>query len=164
MIGTFTTFKYDDRAAFERREASDILVSTNRFTVAGMTWMWNMMIGNLRSSDGTLTDHLANARVLVGNGDRPMAFTDERLAGDLTAQAGLDAGFPTVAAIEGDEGMDAVEVTFRGTFGEDQAVFDWQERGVVTSAGVLIDRAVRDQGRKVLGAIWQVEARLRLDG
>lgn len=164
MIGTFTTTKYDSRAAFERREASDVLVSTNRFTTAGMTWMWNAMIGNLRSSDGTLTDHLGNARVLVGNGDRAFEFSDERLAGDQTAQADLDAGFPTVAVIESDEGLGAVEVTFRGTFGEDAAVFDWQERGVVTSAGVLIDRAVRDQGRKVLGAIWQVEARLRLEG
>jgi hypothetical protein len=130
MRGTFVTSKFADRAAFERREPYDVLTSHNSFTLVGMEWMWNMMIGNLRSSDGTLTDQLSSARVLVGNGDRPFAFTDERLAGDQTAQA----------------------------------PFDWQERGVVTAAGVLIDRAVRDQGRKVLGAIWQVEARLRLDG
>jgi hypothetical protein len=164
MRGTFVTSKFADRAAFERREPYDVLTSHNSFTLVGMEWMWNMMIGNLRSSDGTLTDQLSSARVLVGNGDRPFAFTDERLAGDQTAQAPLDAGFPTIERVEGDEGLDAVQVTFRGTFGEDQAAFDWQERGVVTAAGVLIDRAVRDQGRKVLGAIWQVEARLRLDG
>jgi hypothetical protein len=154
MRGTFVTSKFADRAAFERREPYDVLTSHNSFTLVGMEWMWNMMIGNLRSSDGTLTDQLSSARVLVGNGDRPFAFTDERLAGDQTAQAPLDAGFPTIERVEGDEGLDAVQVTFRGT----------QERGVVTAAGVLIDRAVRDQGRKVLGAIWQVEARLRLDG
>jgi hypothetical protein len=166
MIGTFVTTKYDDRAAFERREASDILVSRNRFTLVGMEWMWNMMIGNLRSSDGTLTDQLASARLLVGNGDAPVAFTDDRLAGGETAQAELDAGFPGIARVATEEPdvPDAVEITFRATFGEDVGAFDWQERGVVTAQGVLLDRAVRDQGRKVLGAIWQLEARLRLDG
>lgn len=164
MIGTFVTTKYADRAAFERREAYDVLTSTNRFTIGGMEWMWNMMIGNLRSSDGTLTDQLASARVLVGNGDREFAYTDDRLAGSETAQADLDAGFPTLERVVVDDVPSGMQVIFRGTFGEDAAAFDWQERGVVTAAGVLIDRAVRDQGRKVLGAIWQVEARLRLDG
>jgi hypothetical protein len=32
----------------------------------------------------------------------------------------------------------------------------------VSAQGVLIDRTVADQGRKVLGAIWQLEAALIL--
>jgi hypothetical protein len=166
MIGRFVTTQYDDRAAFERREPSGVHVCYNRFTLAGMEWMWQMMFGQLRSSDGTLTDHLGNARIVVGNGDQEVSFQDSRLSGQETAQADLDAGFPTIQRVgtEDPDIPDAVEAVFRATFGEDVAAFDWQERGVVTAQGVLIDRAVRDQGRKVLGAIWQLEARLRLVG
>lgn len=155
MIGRFTTRKFEDRAAFERRTPHDTHVSYNRFTQAGLEWMWNEMLGNLRQADGTLNDHLGSARLLVGNGSEPTAFSDTRLSGDQTAQ--VDSQTPVV---ERDGESETIAAVFRGVFGENEAIFDWQERGVVTAQGVLIDRAVRDQGRKVLGAVWELEARL----
>lgn len=163
VIGRFTTTQYESRSDFEHERPSALHVSHNRFTVVGMEWMWNMMAGYLRSSDGTLTDHLGNARIIVGNGTRGFEFSDERLAGDQTAQAQLDNGYPQIRRVAGDEGPDAVEIVFAATFGETDAIFDWQERGVVSSQGVLIDRAVSDGGRKPFGAVWSVEAALRLD-
>jgi hypothetical protein len=146
--GTFTTLKYQDG------ELLETLVCHNDFTNVGHTWMWQMMAGNLRDpTDGTLTDHLGAARIVVGNGPRMFMAGDERLDGPQTDQAGLDEGYPRV------EGS---VITFKSTFGERQAVFDWQERGVVTAQGVLIDRAVADQGRKVLGSVWVVVAELEL--
>lgn len=164
MIGVFTTTTFDSRRAFEERRPSGVFVSHNRFTLVGMEWMWQMMTGQLRDADGTLNDHLGSARLVVGNGSQDFSYADERLAGSETAQASPDEGFPTFERFATDEVPDAVDAVFRATFGEQEAAFDWQERGVVTAQGVLIDRAVADQGRKVLGAVWQLEARLRLVG
>lgn len=165
MIGTFTTTTFDNRRDFEERRPSGLYTNHNRFTLVGMEWMWRMMTGELRdAAAGTLTDHLGSARILVGNGDAEFSYGDTRLAGGETAQVALDSS-PTIeriAAIE--DGPDAVELVMRGTFGEQDANFEWAERGVVSAQGVLIDRAVGDNGRKPLGAIWQVEARLRLVG
>lgn len=164
MRGVFTTTKYDSRAAFERGDVADELVSRNSFTNVGLQWMWQMMAGQFRDADGTLTDHLGAARIVVGDGSRPFDLRDERLAGEETAQAALDPGYPGVALqAPGEDGHAAGVITFLATFGEDQAIFDWQERGVVTARGVLLDRAVGDQGRKVLGAVWQLRADLFLD-
>jgi hypothetical protein len=155
MIGRFTTTKYPDRPALEAGRPSDVVVSYNRFTRVGLEWMWQMMTGQLRDTQaGTLTDHLGNARLLVGNSSQEFAYGDERLAGDQTAQAPLDEGFPLVQPYDDGENV-GVQLLLRATF-------DWQERGVVSAQGVLIDRTVADQGRKVLGAVWQLEAALIL--
>lgn len=165
MIGTFTTTQYANRRDFEERRPCGLYVNRNRFTIVGMEWMWRMMTGQLRdTADGTLNDHMGNARILVGNGSEPFTYNDTRLAGSETAQASLDSSPPVIERIATDEVPDAVELVLRSTFGEDQANFEWAERGVVSAQGILIDRAVGDNGRKPLGAIWQVEARLRLVG
>lgn len=162
MIGKFTTRKFQNRPALEAGRPSDVAVSYNRFTQVGLNWMWEMMAGNLRDpQDRTLNDHLGSARLLVGNSSQPFAYGDTRLAGDQTAQAPLDEGFPLVQPYDNGD-TQGVQLLMRATFGEQDAAFDWQERGVVTAQGVLIDRSVQDQGRKVLGAIWQLEAALIL--
>jgi hypothetical protein len=153
VIGTFTTTKYDSRGAFIERRPSGVVVSRNSFTDVGLSWMWQMMTGLLRDpADGTLTDHLGKARLVVGDSAAPFSPADTRLAGENTAQAPLDSA-PMISN---------GSVTFTATFGEDIGGFDWQERGVVTAQGVLLDRAVGDQGRKVLGAVWTLQAILEL--
>lgn len=164
MIGKFTTRAYDSREAFEAGTCSAIHVTHNRFTDTGLLWMWRMMAGELRNGEGGLTDHLGSARIVVGDGSQDFSPADVRLTGAQTAQSDLDPGFPAVslAEIVGDEVDRVGRITLRATFGEADAAFDWQERGVVTAQGVLLDRAVSDQGRKVLGAIWECEATLDL--
>lgn len=157
MEGIFTTRKYDRAGRLH-----DVLVCRNGFTAVGMEWMWSMMTGLLRDEQGQLTDHLAGARVVVGSGTDGFQFGDEALRGAETAQAVLD-GQPQIRRVVDGDGA-GVEIVFAATFGERDGVFDWAERGVVTEQGVLIDRAVSDQGRKPLGVVWTVEAALRLDG
>lgn len=48
------------------------------------------------------------------------------------------------------------------SFREQDANFDWQRRELVTRDGVVIDRQVEDFGRKVLGAVWDVEIDMTL--
>lgn len=168
MIGVFTTTQYDSRSSFDAGRASDIRVCRNHFTQVGVKWMWEMMTGHLRSSDGTLNDHLGSARLVVGNGTLAYSPEQTRLTGDQTDQAQLDGGFPTVAVdvleLEDDLRLPVGRITFRATFDERAANFEWNEQGIVSAQGVLIDRAVGDGGRKPLGAVWQTEAVLELSG
>jgi hypothetical protein len=111
-------------------------------------------------------------RMVIGNGADPFSPEDTRLAGDQTDQRPFDDGYPILVGpvdAEGDPLPDGegdpsvgIRVSFQATFGERDAIFDWQERGVVTAQGVLIDRSVSDQGRKVLGQVWVVQANLDL--
>lgn len=164
MIGTFAVTKYADRRHFEHDCPHDVVVSRNAFTNEGLRWMWSMLLGQERDAAGGLTDQLQSARIVVGNGTDPFSGTDRRLAGDQTAQADMVTGYPALLGMTnvGDEGLEVCRLTFRSTFGERDAIFDWQERGVVTAQGVLLDRAVSDNGRKVLGSVWTVEASLDL--
>lgn len=166
MLGVFTTTKYDSRTAYEAGREDDVIVSTNRFTNVGLEWMWRMMAGLLRDGEGKVTDHLSAARLLVGNSSQEFDPSDTRLAGDLTAQAQLTEGYPVIEGpimLPSDDVVpNGWRIRFSALFGEDQAIFDWQERGVVTAQGVLLDRSVMDQGRKVLGAVWQLDAELTL--
>lgn len=149
MRGTFTTRKY--RAGADR--PYEVLVAHNAFVAVGLEWIWNVLAGNVRNEEGGLSDHLGKARLIVGNSSKPVAADDERLAGDLTAWAELDDGFPQV---------EGATITFHATFGEDVANFDWNERGVTSVQGVLLDRSVDDQGRKAPGTVWTLEAVLEL--
>lgn len=170
MRGTFTTRKYESRQALVAGQPFEVVESRNSFTNAGLRWLWDMALGNLRDADGGLTDQLASARIIVGDGDREFNGSDTRLAGEQTDQAAMDAGYPALFGMVGpgyDDQPDtegaACRLVLRATFGEQQAIFDWQERGVVTAQGVLLDRSVKDQGRKVLGSVWVCEAALDLE-
>jgi hypothetical protein len=55
-------------------------------------------------------------------------------------------------------------VTLTATFGEPEANFDWNVRGVVLADGTDIDRKVVDQGRKAEGSVWTLEIVLQFDG
>jgi hypothetical protein len=168
VIGTFTTTRFDSRRDFDERRSSGAYVCRNHFTEIGVRWMWEMMTGRLRSSDGTLNDHLGSARLVVGNGDLAYAPEQSRLTGDQTAQADMDNGFPLTSVEMTDVGEDlrlpVGRITLRAVFDENTGNFEWREQGVVTAQGVLIDRAVGDAGRKPLGAVWETQAVLELSG
>lgn len=146
MKGTFTTTVYNSRREFEDQCPSRVVVHHNDFTNVGYEWMWRRMAGQA-------PDSLDGASIGVGNGGDVFTGGETELAGDLTAERPLDDGFPLIAG---------PKITFQATFGERDAGFDWMERGVYTPSGVLIDRAVGDAGRKVLGAVWVVQAELEL--
>lgn len=168
VAGTFTTTKYADRGAYLEHRPSDILVSHNRFVAVGLDLMWRLLLGQVRNEDGGLSDHLGKGRLIVGNGDAPPTEADERLAGEETAWAALDEGYPrldgmtTISEAGEDPPVRACRVTFQATFGEDAGNFDWLERGITSVQGVLIDRSVEDHGRKAAGSVWTLNASLDL--
>lgn len=165
MKGTFKTVTYDSRADYVAQRPSSLFVQHNDFTAVGLEWLWSVALGNLRAQDGGMLDHLDNARLVVGNGDAAFSVKDTRLAGAETAMAELDEGFPRADGMidPGDDGgPSAYRVTFQGTFTEFEANFDWRERGLVSSQGVLIDRSVSDQGRKAPGTIWTTSVSIDL--
>lgn len=175
LRGTFTTVKYADRGAYLERRPSGVLVSHNHFVAAGLDLMWRILLGQVRNEDGGLSDHLGKGRLIVGNGTAPVQEADERLAGEQTAWAALDDGYPRldgmVTVTEPSEPVEtepaepperACRATFQATFAEEAANFEWLERGVTSVQGVLIDRSVEDHGRKVPGSIWTLSLALDL--
>ena len=146
MKGTFRTTMYDSREDFILQRPSGVHVVYNSFTNIGIEWMWMRMAG-------LVPDDLSQAQIVVGDGRAGVLATDDKLYGENQSSTGLNDGFPLVVG---------VRIQFRATFGEREAIHEWHERGIVVPSGILVDRAVGDQGRKVLGAVWDVEAELEL--
>lgn len=55
-------------------------------------------------------------------------------------------------------------VVLRTTFGEDEANFEWATRSIILPDGTEVDRIEEDQGRKAVGQVWGLEARIDLGG
>lgn len=53
-------------------------------------------------------------------------------------------------------------VTVVATFGELDANFEWSDRRILTADGELVDSDPGDHGRKVMGAVWTVQAQIEL--
>lgn len=51
-------------------------------------------------------------------------------------------------------------VVLRATFDEEEANFEWATRSIVLADGTEIDRIEADQGRKAVGQVWVLEARI----
>lgn len=146
MKGTFHTFVYPTLADYEAGRLWRHWTCHNDFTNVGYEWMWRRMAG----LEG---DSLAGATIAVGDGGGLFTGGDIALQGQQQASRPLDEGFPIITG---------ATITFQATFGERDGAFDWHERGIYTPSGVLLDRAVGDQGRKVFGAVWVVQAELEL--
>ncbi len=83
-------------------------------------------------------------------------IVEERLAG---AQLQVGNGETAVAVpIESIEVAEDGTVKLVGTFGEEQANFDWRSRSILLADGTEIDRVEEDQGRKAQGSVWTLEA------
>lgn len=54
-------------------------------------------------------------------------------------------------------------LTLVATFGEQDANFEWAVTEILSAQGVVVDREVRDNGRKAAGAVWTSETVLELD-
>jgi len=148
VIGTFTTRMYDSREDQILELPSGVHVVRNAFTNVGMNWMWMKMVG-------LMPDDLSQAHIVVGDSGATFTGGEERLVGTTISSAPMMEGFPQVTG---------TKILLRAEFGERDGIHEWAERGVIVPSGVLIDRAVADQGRKVLGAVWVVEAELELAG
>jgi hypothetical protein len=120
------------------------------FTVQGLDWMSELAVSNLEG-----------ATIVVGNGNTEEQPQDAELAGEMTASAQVQE-IEYVGRIKLESGEERHRLILRATFDEEVANFEWSERAVRLADGRMIDRVVQDQGRKVSGQIWAVEAALDL--
>jgi hypothetical protein len=84
-------------------------------------------------------EDLEGGTIMVGDGD------------GKTASAPIEMAFV-------DDGL----VRVSATFGESDAVFEWRERAVLTKDGIVFDVETEDGGRKILGAVWDVEVEIEI--
>lgn len=97
-------------------------------------------------SSPTLWDN-SNARVGVGNSSTGANPTDSGLLGGSTAFASMDGGYPQ---------RSGQVASWKGTFGDGQAEFAWEEFTVDNGAvgDVNLNRYVTSKGTKGSGETW----------
>lgn len=94
-----------------------------------------------------------NANAYLGVGDSTTAFsvsqTDLQATTNKTRK-GMDSGYPT---------RSGNVLTFKSTFGSEEANFVWNEWGVFNamSGGTMLSRKVESMGEKVSGSVWVFE-------
>jgi len=95
-----------------------------------------------------------NAELGVGDGTTAEDPTQTDLLGTNTFYKGMDSGYPTVSG---------QTVTFRATFGPDEANFAWNEFTVRHSVTLInLNRKVEAKGTKSVGETWIVELSITL--
>lgn len=113
-------------------------------TTAGINFLSQAAIGQ-----GTAFDH-NNAHLGVGNGTTAFAASQIDLQGANKVRKAMDAGYPTVTA---------PVVTFKATYGQNDANFAWNEWGVfnASTGGVMLNRVVEGNGTKQNNQTWVLE-------
>lgn len=111
----------------------------------------NEMLKLISGTGGTAFSN-ANSRIYVGSSSTPenAAQTGIQATGDNRAFASLDSGYPVV---------DNRTITYRATFGESAANFQWNEVAITNGDGassVSMNRKVSQMGTKVNG-VWTVQ-------
>lgn len=116
-------------------------------TTAGINFLSQAAIGQ-----GTVFN-ASNARLGVGNGSTAFATGQTDLQGSSKFRKAMDAGYPTVAA---------PVVTFKSTFAQNEANFDWHEWGIFNAAtgGVMLNRVVESNGTKQSNQTWVLEVKI----
>lgn len=89
----------------------------------------------------------AHAYIGVGDGTAPFDPAQTDLQGTNKVRKPMDTGYPV---------RQGNQVTFRATFGENDANFTWNEFGIFNAAsgGVMLGREVENKGTKAAGTVW----------
>lgn len=118
----------------------------------GAEAIWRLLTG-----DTTVTPfNTDNACIGVGDGTNPEDPKQTGLTGVNTAYKLVDRGYPMVSARK---------ITFRATFGPDEANFSWQEITVANGCSndaVNLNRRQQDMGTKNSGDTWMAEVALEI--
>lgn len=167
--GGFTSYPADARflateALISEQKPYEVLTIENGLLNAGITAMWNLIIGNgsganTGASPAGASAAYNNAQARIGVGDSSTAYaasqTDLQAATNKYLQ-GMDATFPSVSA---------QTVTYRITVGGANANFTWNEivadncngsnsTSTTRSGGATMSRAVSSMGTKGSGSTW----------
>jgi hypothetical protein len=132
-------------------------VAGNLLMFGGASALW----GRLTGDTSVAVFSAANARLGVGDGTAAEAATQNDLQGATKTRKGMDATYPQ----HNDGTVDGAQtVTFRSTFGPDDANHDWSEWGVFNdpATGRMLNRKVHDFGRKAQGTTWALTVTISL--
>lgn len=152
----WTLVEYEGEASPEQIKAGEA-VELNRvdgegniLLTAGITDMWDALIGNAITVFSN-----ANAHIAVGDGTAAAAAGQTDHQGASKLRKAMDATYPSVS---GDT------VTFRATFGTAEANFAWEEWGVAnaSSAGTMLNRKVVNLGTKTSAVTRQFTVTIQL--
>lgn len=116
-------------------------------TNAGLNFMAGAVLGQGTPFNAT------NAYIGVGDGQAAFSAGQTDLAGTNKFRKGMDDGMPL---------LNAPSVTFRSTFGADEANFSWHEWGVFNAAtgGIMLNRVVESNGTKQGNQTWILEVEI----
>lgn len=116
----------------------------------GITELLTLLIGGSATAFNN-----ANARIGIGDGTAVADATQTDLQGTNKSYKAMDATYPQVSG---------QTVTFRSTFGPDDANYDWQEFVVDNgaTAGKTLNRKVENHGTKASGDTWVIELQITI--
>ncbi len=110
----------------------------------GAQYIWWLVTGH----SGTIPFDSSNACIGVGDSDEPEDPSQLGLLGENKYYKGMDSGYPLVSLRK---------VTFRSTFGPDEANFHWYEIAIANACsirGTHLNRRQVDLGEKQSGQTW----------
>lgn len=129
-------------------------------TDVGRDFLTRAWVGLVDADDFTVTGPFneANAHIGFGNGSDPFATWQDGLQGASQFRQPMDPGYPVI------DTLNKNEVTFRATFGPDDAMFAWNEWGVFNaeSGGVMFTRSVESIGIKPANQTWTFETTITI--
>ena len=128
----------------------------NVLLIEGKLELYKLIIGESNT-------HLssANSWIGIGNGDAPEDKNQIGLFGELQVYRLCDSGSPDDPnpVVEWNEIFNEWVITWRATFFENEALFNWREYTLANgsnNSAININRKVHDQGVKPDDAIWTV--------
>lgn len=113
-------------------------------TTAGLNFLAQAAVGQGAAFNST------NARIGVGDGSAAFSTAQTNLQGTNTLRKAMDSGYPVLAA---------PKITFKSTFGQSEANFNWSEWAIFNAAtgGVMLNRVVENNGTKLSNQTWVLE-------
>lgn len=136
---------------YPRRYWETQIVNENCLLNVGIQYLLDIIIG----AEGSPTLwSAANARVGVGDdGTAASPAQTDLLAASNKAYANMDAGYPS---------RSGQTLSFRGTFGDGEAEFAWEEYVVDNGAGKTLNRRADSKGTKAAGESWSLTVQITI--
>lgn len=127
-------------------------IEGNVFLIEGVNFLWRIA----RGDTGLTPFNEANSYIGVGDGTTPASSSQTGLLGTNKYYKKVDSGFPMITDNK---------ITFRATFGGDEANFAWNEWTVANGSSdtaVNLNRKVETLGVKSSGATWVFQVELSI--
>jgi len=127
-------------------------IEGNIFLTEGINFIWNC----IATGSCSPPFNSSNACIGVGDGTASENASQTGLQGSNKFYKQVDSGYPTISGNK---------ITFRATFGSNDANFTWNEWTVANQCsdnGVNLNRKVQNLGTKASGTTWVLQVELSI--